>query len=222
MNTDSINTQRYFHSKAEQFDRFYADSGKLRKYFDRIFRAGIFDRYRLVFEHSGDVEGKRILDVGCGSGRYCVEFARSGASEVVGVDFAPNMLIIAEEAARINSVTNQCHFINTDFLQFEAEPKSFHLSLAMGVFDYIKEPEEFLSKMVQLTKGKVFASFPRKSLVRMPQRKLRYMFKGCPVYFYSKDRLSSCLQQIGCSDYELIKYKSSGYLLVINLSDKTI
>ena len=218
MNTNGNSTQRYFHSKAKQFDRFYTNTSYLKKKFEYIFRAGIFDRYRRVFEILGNVEGKKILDVGCGSGRYSVEVAQRGASEVVGIDFATNMLAISEELAKTNNVTDRCHFINADFLDFSMPSKQFDISIAIGFFDYIKEPEEFLSKIVKMTKKTVIASFPRKSLIRMPIRKLRYRFKNCPVYFTDKDSLSLTLKRIGCSNYELINYKSSGYLLVIKLS----
>lgn len=44
----------------------------------------------------GDVQGKRILDVGCGTGRYCTLLAERGAL-VVGIDPSSQML---EQARR--------------------------------------------------------------------------------------------------------------------------
>ncbi|MET0552289.1 MAG: class I SAM-dependent methyltransferase [Vicinamibacteria bacterium] len=39
-----------------------------------------------------DVRGQRVLDVGCGAGRYLDVLARRGASSVVGIDPEPAML----------------------------------------------------------------------------------------------------------------------------------
>jgi 2-polyprenyl-3-methyl-5-hydroxy-6-metoxy-1,4-benzoquinol methylase len=40
----------------------------------------------IVKKHIPDVRGKRVLDLGCSSGVYCIELARMGAKEVVGID----------------------------------------------------------------------------------------------------------------------------------------
>lgn len=44
--------------------------------------------------------GERVLDVACGTGDLTQAFARTGASEVVGVDFTREMLDIAERKKR--------------------------------------------------------------------------------------------------------------------------
>src|SRR5215472_6867245 len=61
------------------------------------------DYYRLAFfgpAHialCGDVQGRRILDVGCGTGYFAREMARRGA-RVTGVDISPQMLAHAVQA----------------------------------------------------------------------------------------------------------------------------
>ena len=45
----------------------------------------------IVLEMIGDVRGRRVLELGCGTGRYCVLLAQRGG-EVVGVDASPRML----------------------------------------------------------------------------------------------------------------------------------
>jgi malonyl-CoA O-methyltransferase len=40
----------------------------------------------------GGLAGQRVLDVGCGSGRYMLHALRRGATRVSGVDFSPQML----------------------------------------------------------------------------------------------------------------------------------
>jgi SAM-dependent methyltransferase len=47
----------------------------------------------------GDLTGKRVLDLGCGSGPYSLVFAKRGAS-VVGLDLSETMVSIAREKSR--------------------------------------------------------------------------------------------------------------------------
>lgn len=46
----------------------------------------------------GSLEGKRVLDLGCGAGHAAVAFARAGA-KVIAVDPSPEQLVHAREAA---------------------------------------------------------------------------------------------------------------------------
>ena len=46
-----------------------------------------------------DLRGADVADIGCGTGRYALQLARSGAAGVVGVDIAPEMLTIAQRKA---------------------------------------------------------------------------------------------------------------------------
>ena len=41
------------------------------------------------------LEGRRVLDIGCGFGRNCMDFVQRGASEVLGIDISSKMLNIA-------------------------------------------------------------------------------------------------------------------------------
>jgi SAM-dependent methyltransferase len=56
-----------------------------------------------LFQLLPDVDGKRVLDAGCGEGYLCRKLARLGA-RVTGVDFSKEMLAIAEERTRDRAV----------------------------------------------------------------------------------------------------------------------
>src|SRR5215470_13161843 len=43
-----------------------------------------------------DVEGKRVLDLGCGLGQLALYLAERGAAKVVGVDISEHMLAVAQ------------------------------------------------------------------------------------------------------------------------------
>lgn len=49
---------------------------------------------------AGDVAGKKVLDLGCGTGILAIGAALAGAEQVIGVDIDSDALRAAEEAAR--------------------------------------------------------------------------------------------------------------------------
>ena len=46
-----------------------------------------------------EVSGKRIVDLGCGTGAFAIEMLKNGASSCVGIDLSPAMIRTASELA---------------------------------------------------------------------------------------------------------------------------
>lgn len=150
----------------------------------------------------GDVQGKRILDIGCGSGRYAVALAERGA-EVLGIDFASNMLTLAHELAEKCGVAARCRFVHADFLEYNFD-EAFNISLAIGLFDYISDPLVFLKKLRLLTEEKVIVTFPRPGGWRAAQRRLRYWLKGCPIHLHSQVSMAGYFVAAGYQKWQLV------------------
>lgn len=208
-------TQEYFDAHARTFDSIYLDESRFARWFNHAFRQAIYDRFQIALQASGDVSGKQVLDIGCGSGRYAVEYARRGASRIVGVDLSSDMLDLARGLAAREGVSDRCEFVQGDFLALDFS-RRFDVVLAMGVFDYIEEPQAFLKKMVDLSSHLVIASFPGKSSVRMYFRRLRYRLQNCPVFFYSKSELDQVVHGVDLREYQLIlmPHSGTGFVLV--------
>lgn len=183
---DSV--RAYFQRYSRHFDNLYRREGLLPRLLNRWIRQPFYRRFQLTMAACGDVRGKRILDVGCGSGRYAVALAEKGA-EVVGVDFAANMLALAHELAEARGVASRCRFIHADFLDFDFS-EEFDISMAIGLFDYVPEPLVFLQKLSSLTKDLVIVTFAPPGW-RSAQRWLRYRLRGCPVHIYSQQSMES-------------------------------
>lgn len=150
----------------------------------------------------GDVRGKRILDVGCGSGRYMVALAKRGA-RMVGIDFAANMLELARELAKSQGVSDSCEFVLGDFLKHDLTGP-FDISLALGLFDYVADPTPFLQRMRALTTEKVIMSFPPPSGWREVQRRIRYYLQRCPLYFHTPEEMRRYLATAGYTSVRFI------------------
>jgi SAM-dependent methyltransferase len=194
--------QTYFHQHARQFDRLYQQKACLPRLFNRCVRRPLYHRFELTLAACGDVQGKRILDVGCGPGKYAVALAERGA-EVLGIDFASNMLALARELAEKRGVAARCRFVRADFLEYDLD-ETFNISLAIGIFDYVSNPFIFLEKLRSLTGEKVIVTFPRPGGWRAAQRRLRYRLKGCPIYFYSRESMAGYFATAGYQNWQFV------------------
>lgn len=188
MTSKSEGVKRYFDRVPKEWDTLYSHENQLLYLFNQIFRKALYDRYSFTFEHCGEIAGAKVLDLGCGTGRYSIEFAKRGAARVVGLDFAPAMIKFSREKAQEFAVADRCEFVEGDFLAYNFD-ESFDIIIAVGFFDYIADPETHFRKIASLTKRRFLATFPADSLIMGTQRKIRYALKKCPLYFYTADQL---------------------------------
>lgn len=181
--------REHFHKVARDFDSIYSGrTSALMRLLNNTLRKDIYLRYERTLEECGDVRGKRIMDIGCGSGRYCHELANRGASECCGIDFAQNMLDLAASIASQRNVGDRCRFVLSQYLDFEPE-RSFDIAIAMGYFDYIADPLAHLEKMRREAREKVISIFPVAGTLRAAIRKVRLRLRGCPVFFYTAQQV---------------------------------
>jgi ubiquinone/menaquinone biosynthesis C-methylase UbiE len=74
------------------------DFGRLAASYDRV--RPVDDNWRRTFEivvQQADLRGRRVLDLGCGTGRLSAALAEEGIARVWGVDASAEMLAIARE-----------------------------------------------------------------------------------------------------------------------------
>ena len=189
--------RQYFDETAVRFDGIYsAEKPWRQKAVDALFRKTVNQRYDLIMADLQDMNGRTVLDVGTGSGRYAVELAARGAS-VTGVDFSSEMIMLAREAARQRGVGDRCRWLQGDFLQLNNLGNQFDVSLAIGFFDYIKDPQAILQRMTQLTTKTLYLSFPKRWTARTALRKLRLAWNGCYVRFYTRQQVDELLRTMG-------------------------
>lgn len=111
---------RFWNDIADEFDAIY--TGKQKSSFaralDQWFRSDIYQRFDWVMERSGDVRGKDIVDIGCGSGRFVTELVKRGANHVTGVDVAPEMLKLSQQLVAADGTASKCDFVLADVLNW--------------------------------------------------------------------------------------------------------
>ncbi len=91
---------------------------------------------------AGDVSGKRLLDIGCGTGRYALQFIQRGAM-VTGVDFSRPMLKMAKKK------TPHLQLIQADLKQLPLTG-GFDLILCNLVLSHIEDLFAAISEISKL------------------------------------------------------------------------
>jgi ubiquinone/menaquinone biosynthesis C-methylase UbiE len=189
--------QAYFDRVPDEWDALYAHEDPRRYLTNRLLRKGLYERYRFAFDAAGGLEGRTVLDLGCGSGRYAVESAKRGAQRVVGVDFAPAMLDFARRMADEQGVGERCEFVRGDVVNAEVG-EHFDVVFALGLFDYVSDPARVCARAAGWGPRAFVASFPKFTPLWGTQRWIRYyLIKHCPVYNYTSRQVASLCRDAG-------------------------
>ena len=203
MNQDLTKQKAYWDQEVGDFDSIYSHGkSKFDNWIDATFRWDMYARFDYTMHHSEPIAARTFLEVGCGTGRYALEFARRGANRVVGIDIAERMIEVCNTRARREHLEDRCTFLPSDLLQYSLISK-FDVVIGIGLFDYIVEPLPVLTKMREVVGDRAIISLPRFWTWRAPVRKVRLALKGCDVFFYTKGRIDTLLKQAGFRRYEL-------------------
>lgn len=188
--------QAYFERGSARWDTIYDNRKRNLKEWaiDRFFHGTIQHRFEIVIEALAPYEGKRILDIGCGSGRYSVEFAVRGAREVVGLDFAASMLELARQNAQERGVADRCRWVEGDFLDWAPEG-SFEGVVSIGFFEYQRDVQALFDRIAAFTHGTIAISFPIDAGFRAAVRKWRYAYNKCYLRFFTEAELHALVHQ---------------------------
>lgn len=108
-----------------------------------------------VLDALGPVEGKRVLEIACGTGRFTVMLAERGA-EIIGLDISAAMLQEGREKARNAGVADHLEFMLGDAARLPFPDDHFDVVFAMRFFHLADTPAAFLSEMCRVSKEQVF------------------------------------------------------------------
>lgn len=207
-------TKEYFDKEHSDFDAAYdldaRDHGdkkikdiirKISYFYNKKAIKGRLDALLGLIE--GDIEGKSVLEVGCGPGFYSIKLAQRGA-RVTALDYAKGMI----DAARANAEKAgvKIDFVVSDFMDISFKEK-FDYVFATGVMDYVKKGEHriFLDKMAQASNGFVIVSFPKKYVIHALVRKLWLnLFKKVYVTFFTDDHILELASACGLKEIKRI------------------
>ena len=100
--------------------------------------------------HNGDIEGKIVIDLGCGTGIFSIGASLLNAKKVIGVDIDENLVGIARKEARKFGV--EIHFFIGDIENFHERGDTTVMNPPFGAqFANRKADKIFLKKAMELT-----------------------------------------------------------------------
>jgi len=201
---DLKNIKFFFNAYSQKFDEIYDTKTGTSSFFriivNMIFRKAMRTRYILALSVVKKIKKKLcIIDIGCGPGRYAHDLAKLG-HYVTAIDISNDMISIAKKKNLI--FKKKINFIVGDYL-LRKFAKKFDYAILNGFFDYVKEPDLVFKKLKKDCKF-FAASFPKLYHWLTPQRKIRYVLKNCPLYFYSKRKIEMKLEMAGIKKYKIL------------------
>jgi 2-polyprenyl-6-hydroxyphenyl methylase/3-demethylubiquinone-9 3-methyltransferase len=99
---------------------------------------------------SCELQGKTVIDIGCGGGVLAESLARLGA-RVTGVDLSKDLLGIAQLHAQEQGLDIDYRFISAEQLA-EQQPGTFDIVTCMEVLEHVPRPQELVAASAKLLK----------------------------------------------------------------------
>ena len=151
-----------------------------------------------AIEHAGGFHEKRVLEVGCGPGRFLYECGQRGATTLIGIDRSPAAVRLAKQCFDLDLVPKTLEEV-VDEGSFP--PGSFDLIFAFEIIEHVRNPLEFVQSLSALLApdGLLFVSTPNFHLFTL-------MGSAAPavrqwpehLHFFDPSSLSRCLERGSC------------------------
>jgi len=164
------------------------------------------EKHWSLFFSSEEVQGKTILDSGCGTGIFSIIFANHGAGQVTGIDISEGSLGTARGLAEKFKLDNAA-FEQQDMLVLPYKNESFDIVWAWGTVHHTTDPYRAIDELSRVLKqdGSILLAvytrtkltflheIIRKILVRTPRKSWTMLSKIMaffltPVVFLFKKR----------------------------------
>lgn len=111
----------------------------------------------LLMAAFGPVQGRTVLDVGTGTGRAALAFARAGAV-VTGIDASEQMLAVARRTAEERKLTATFQVGDAHAIPFA--DKQFECAVSLRVIMHTPNWQQCVSELCRVAKWRIVVDFP--------------------------------------------------------------
>lgn len=192
-------SKKYFASFADDYHRAFEGGGRDRFHhlINRFFRKKTFQRRTEIIGGllgQYGVSGKRVLDLGCGSGEVSIVAAKLGAA-VTGLDIVPDMVEIARAAAARAGVADRTTFRVHDVVR-DAVPQA-DIAMMVGVIEYYGDLDPILGKVCGATTERVIICDTRGPWWRRTMRYALARMKRFYLHYHAPDAVAAIMRRHG-------------------------
>jgi 2-polyprenyl-3-methyl-5-hydroxy-6-metoxy-1,4-benzoquinol methylase len=99
----------------------------------------------------GDLQNKKVLDLGCHKGNELSEYLATNSKEYYACDLSESALVVMEQNFKSKNINN-ANFLAKDILSNNFPEKDFDVIYAKAVFHHFKYFEDFLIRIKSLLK----------------------------------------------------------------------
>ena len=144
------------YSYATYADPAMADSFDAKRFGGPIGGLLLADQQRVLAEFLGDVSGRRVLDVGTGTGRAAIALANRGA-RVTGIDASTEMLRVARERA---AAGRPIDFAVGDAHALEFPDRAFDAVVCLRVLMHVPDWPTVIAEICRVAARTVVFDYP--------------------------------------------------------------
>jgi len=122
-----------------------------------------FDLFFPSFDFKSILEGKRILDLGCGIGGHTISMGESwNVKEFYGIDFNHENIVVANHYITKNPLNTNYYFTQGYVEKMPYENNFFDAIVSHDVLEHVRSVEETLLECIRIlkTNGYAFLVFP--------------------------------------------------------------
>ncbi len=184
--------ETYFGSLVDDYHAAFERKGRglLQGTINRLFRYRTFQERTeivkgLLARHG--VSGKRVLDLGCGSGEVSLVAARLGA-QVLGLDIVDGMIAIARRQAEAAGLSSTTEFRVQDITH--GFDDTADVTLMVGVIEYYRDLPALLERATAATRELVIIADTRGPLWRRTLRHVLARMKHFYLYYRDPDEVA--------------------------------
>ncbi|WP_413381977.1 class I SAM-dependent methyltransferase [Alkalihalobacillus sp. 1P02AB] len=164
-----------------------------------------------------DLQGKSVLDLGCGFGWHCKYALEQGASKVVGVDISTKML----EKARTLIKDERVEFIEQPIEDIEFPAYSFDVVISSLAFHYLRSFSEVVKKISNLLKpgGTLIFTVEHPIFTARAEQDWHYDQKGKRLHWPIDDYQDESLRETSFLTENVVKYHRTVSTYLNNVID---
>ncbi len=125
-----------------------------------------------------DLQGKRVLDIGCGLGGPDCYLAEKLGAETTGIDLEPHLIESARERAQKNGLQSKCEFLLVEPGPLPFPDQHFDLVISSGAFTQIPDKSGIFTECFRVLRpGGSVSSYEWTTTQDTISEDMKYFFK---------------------------------------------